>query len=560
MKTTKIKLKLQQCLDIAKKGLFQAMSLNETNKTYKKLMKKVIKQYRKVVRLARKLERIYPEPLIKINKRIITELRKYNKFRRINSGTFQLGKSTLAPIVFLTTVGMFLLTIEKETLSQIDENNNNTNQEKVANDTSQDEKNTNESSEGEETVDYKTFLVQGVKLYKEGEYNQAIAKWEKIPSDSDQYEQAQNFTKMAEKKLEATGEIASSDETTTQEEQSQDEEVSTSSDTAETVSDEETVDYKANMVQGINLFKNNDFAQAIAEWEIIPSDSEYYEKAQNFIKKAEEKLSAQEEDTSTETKAPADQPQDAVIDYKSTFENGEVLYNNNEYENAVTEWEKIPIASEYYDKAQENIEMAKDNLTEQETTEEETTEEAETTAPEEKAAEETTEEVDTTPSEEETTEETAAEATPPVEGATEDTTAETTPPAEEAKSDIKDSYEIYNVKKGDSLWEITEKFYKKFSNDNIYFFIDNILSPMNKKGLMRNYKWTDVSSKNPHLIYPREKIKVPDLKEVDPSTIPHELKNVVNYDKDSKLYTARLNDGKIVLLNPSKNSATVASI
>jgi len=143
---------------------------------------------------------------------------------------------------------------------------------------------------------------------------------------------------------------------------------------------------------------------------------------------------------------------------------------------------------------------------------------------------------------------------------TEDTTTETTQPVEEARKDIKDSYETYKVKKGDTLWEITEKFYRKFSNDNIYFFIDNLLSPMNNKGLMKNYKWKDVSAKNPHLIYPREKVKVPDLKEVDPAVIPQELKNVVNYDKDSKLYTAQMNDGKIVLLNPSRNSATVASI
>ncbi len=135
---------------------------------------------------------------------------------------------------------------------------------------------------------------------------------------------------------------------------------------------------------------------------------------------------------------------------------------------------------------------------------------------------------------------------------------ESNPVEEKEDVPLKD-YEIYKVKKGNTLWEIAKKSYRRFSNKHIYFYLNHLLGPMNNKGNLDDYKYNNRSKKNPHLIYPAQEVKVPDLAKANPNTIPKELKNIVGYDESSTLYTAKGVDGQIIIANPVKQKIIIIS-
>ncbi len=137
--------------------------------------------------------------------------------------------------------------------------------------------------------------------------------------------------------------------------------------------------------------------------------------------------------------------------------------------------------------------------------------------------------------------------------------AEESSPVEETEDIPLKDYEIYEVKRGNTLWEIAKRHYKRFSNKHIYFYLNHLLGPMNNKGNLDDYKYNNRSKKNPHLIYPAEEVKVPDLAKADPNALPEELKNIVEYDESSTLYTAKGVDGRIIIANPVKQKIIIIS-
>ncbi len=161
----------------------------------------------------------------------------------------------------------------------------------------------------------------GLKLYKEKDYAGAIASWEKIPSDSQYYDKAQKFIKVVKSKM-------------------------GNSDKPGTVQKSDDELFK----DGIKLYKEKDYAGAIASWEKIPSDSQYYDKAQKFIKVVKAKMG-----NSDNTVQKSDD---------ELFKDGIKLYKEKDYAGAIASWEKIPSDSQYYDKAQEFIKVVKAKMNE----------------------------------------------------------------------------------------------------------------------------------------------------------------------------------------------------
>ena len=150
----------------------------------------------------------------------------------------------------------------------------------------------------------------------------------------------------------------------------------------------------------------------------------------------------------------------------------------------------------------------------------------------------------------------------------EDTAEEkiTSPPVEINKNIQEDysgnnqnEYEILIVEKGNTLWGITKKYYRNFSEGKIYIFIDKLLSPLNNKGRIDDYQWGDPDERNPHRIYPSDEIKVPNLSEVDPLSIPKELRDMVKLNIRSVLYSAKGIDGRIILINHSEKKIAIIS-
>ena len=121
-------------------------------------------------------------------------------------------------------------------------------------------------------------------------------------------------------------------------------------------------------------------------------------------------------------------------------------------------------------------------------------------------------------------------------------------------------YEIYRVKRGDTMWHITRRYYGRFTVGNVCFYIDHLFSPLNDKGYMEDYKLGQYDRNNPHLIYPDDELKVPVLTKADPLAIPGDIKDIIGCDCYSDIYTAKGTDGKIIIANFTKRKVAIASM
>jgi tetratricopeptide (TPR) repeat protein len=154
-------------------------------------------------------------------------------------------------------------------------------------------------------------LDKGIELASNNNYEMAIIILQKIPANSELYQQAQG--KITEYRIKSQ---------------------------------------QNELERAIELANNNNFEKAIATLKKIPTSSELYQQAQDKITEYQNKLDDQKKKNLLESQQ---QELDKAIE----------LASNNNYEMAITTLEKIPASSELYQQAQDKITEYQNKLDDQ---------------------------------------------------------------------------------------------------------------------------------------------------------------------------------------------------